>query len=233
MDLTTVYDCMSSNLGHFSVPTGVLLAGYITGSGGVPWTNDQWNHNPAALRIDQSPIDTPADETADILDVENAAATLASIPQWVHGAWGSYHASLRPGQRTPTIYMSRNTVTPVVNTLIAAGITSGVNIWLAAPMTSAMAADQVTHASGPFPIIGVQYQFLPDHDVSLFSTDWLKNVSGKPVAPPSGPGSQGGWHFCGKCKCLFFFAEESTSHCAAGGAHDGSKSHDYMLVFLS
>lgn len=233
MDLITVYDCMGSNLGKFPVPTSIKMAGYVTGLGGVPWTPDQLSRYPDAIRIDQSPQDTPADETADVLDVENQAATLADIPTWIHNAQASFHASWRPGQRLPVIYMNRSTTTPVVNTLIASGITGGVPLWLAAPMDAASAAALVTSASGPFPIIGVQYAFLPDHDVSVFNAAWFSNVSGKAPASPPKPGDQAGWLFCSKCKSLFFGPQQDASHCAAGGRHDGSQSHNYSLPFIA
>lgn len=183
MDLLTVYDATSVNLPHLAIPGGVKMAGYLTGSSGVPWTSAQWRAHPDAIRIDQSPINNRFDETADVLDVEHLAATLTDIPQWVHAAWGSYHTAARPGQRTPTIYMSKDTVTPVANTLIAAGIKDGVNLWLAEQMTTEQASQLVTTAGGPFPIVGVQYDFLTDHDVSVFNAEWFTNVSRRTPAP--------------------------------------------------
>lgn len=232
MQLTTVYDCMGSNLDKFSVPAGVLMAGYTTGQGGVPWTAKQFAANPRAVRIDQSPVNTPADELADVLDVENAAATIADTPEWVKAAWANYRANKRPGQRTPVIYMSKSTVTPVVNAFIVAGVTADVGIWLASPMDSTAAIQLVTDASGPFPIVGVQYAFLPDHDVSVVNTAWLDNVSGRPAAPPPAPGTQSGWRYCSKCKSLFFGPQEAISHCPVGAQHDGSRSHDFTLGFI-
>ena len=232
MELITVYDATSVNLGKLTLPAGVKMAGYGTGSGGVPWTGAQWRQHPDAIRIDQSPVNTPADETMDVLDIENSAATLADLPQWVHAAWGNYHAAARPGQRTPAIYMSRSMVTPVANTLVKAGIKSGVNLWLAAPMDTAAAAQLVTSAGGPYPVVGVQYAFLPDHDVSVFSADWFNSVSGKTPAPPLTPGMQSGWRFCIKCTGLFYYPEQYSSHCPAGGPHDGSHSHTYSLEFV-
>lgn len=183
MNLTTVYDCMGSNLGKFPVPHGVLMAGYTTGQGGVPWTPAQFASHPDAIRIDQSPQNTPADELADVLDVEQQAATLADVPAWYEAALTNWQTARRPGQRKPTIYMSHSTITPVVNALIKAGITAGPYIWLAEPMTAAMARAELEKAGGPFPIIGVQYLFMGDHDVSIFSTEWLNNVSGKTPLP--------------------------------------------------
>jgi hypothetical protein len=180
VDLITVYDCMGSNLGHFPVPLTVKMAGYRTGQGGVPWTPAQFAAHPDAIQIDQSPEDTVADELADILDVENQAATMADTPSWVRAAQASYRAAARPGQRLPAVYCNGSTITAVANTLVAAGLGSGVPIWLAAPMDPAAAARIVTSGSGPFPVIGVQFAFLNDHDVSVFNKEWFDNVSGKP-----------------------------------------------------
>ena len=202
MDLTTVYDCIGAKLPGLTIPPGVLLAGYITGSGDVPWTDQQLAAHPGAVRIDQSPTDTPFDETADLIDVEPQAGTVADVPEWVHGAWVSYRTGRRPGQRTPTVYAFESELTPIANTLNAAGITSGVNIWLSKPMPEHVAIDMLNQAGGPFPIIGIQYQFNPDYDVSLVSTAWLNNVSKAPVntpqpvnhsRPPAPPGEWKEW----------------------------------------
>ena len=231
VELTTVYDCMGANLGKFPVPAGVLLAGYVTGSGAVPWTAAQFAAHPTAIRIDQSPVNTALDELADVLDVENGAATLADIPGWLHAARGNYHAAARPGQRQPAVYCNQSTLTPVANTLVKAGIAGPVPIWLAAPMSTADAAAKVLAGSGPFPIVGVQCIFAGDHDVSVFSNNWLNTRSAKPPATPPGPGTQTGWRFCSKCQGLFWGAGQSRSHCPAGGIHDGNHSHEYTLGF--
>ena len=231
MNLTTVYDCTGANIGSFKVPPGVLLAGYVTGSGEVPWTDAQFSRFPGAIRIDQSPVNTPADETADVIDMENQAATLDDLVPWVHGARTSYQLATRPGQREPCIYMSRARETDVVNTLIAGGITSGVYLWRASEMKAKDAASELDQAGGPFPIVGVQYEFDTTHDVSLFSTAWLNHVSGKPPVPHPGPGTQTGWRYCIKCKGLFYGPEQQQSMCPRGGTHDGSHSHSYTLGF--
>jgi hypothetical protein len=233
MELITVYDCPGENLSKIAIPPGVEMAGYITGTGSVPWTTEQLAAHPDAIRIDQAPTNTPANETADVFDVENGAGTLEDIPQWVHAAANAFHANARPGQRNPTIYMNRSTMTPVANTLIAAGILSGVNLWLAAPMTPAEAAHLVTNAGGPYPIVGVQFAFNGDHDVSVFSATWFDNQSGKPHLSFPRPGIQPGWRFCSKCQSLFYGPGETISHCPAGGAHYGPHSHNYDLPYLS
>ena len=231
MDLTTVYDCTGANIGSFEVPPGVLLAGYVTGSDEVPWTPAQFGRFPGAIRIDQSPVNTPADETADVIDMENKAATLNDLPGWVHAARTNYALGTRPGQREPTVYCQRSNVTPVVNVLIAGGITSGVNLWVAEQMKAKDAASVLDQAGGPFPEVGIQYEFHTDHDVSLFSTAWLNHVSSKPAAPHPGPGTQTGWRYCIKCTGLFYGPEQQQSMCPRGGIHDGSHSHSYTLGF--
>lgn len=231
MDTTTVYDCIGANLGKFPVPAGVLMAAYITGSGDVPWSAAQLAGHPRAVRIDQSPIDTPADELADVIDMENRAATLEDLPPWVHAARTNYDLAIRPGQRRPAVYCSRSNVTPVANTLIAAGITGNVHLWVAEQMTAKQAASVLAGGGGPFPIIGVQYQFNDTYDVSLFSSEWLNTVSARPPATAPKPGMQTGWRFCSKCQGLFWGPGEARSMCPRGGQHDGSHSHEYTLGY--
>ena len=231
MDLTTVIDCTGANLAAVNPPPGAFMAGYITGSAGVPWTDAQFMAHPGAIRIDQSPIDTPADETADMIDVEPLAASVADVPIWVHGAWTSYRAGRRPGQRTPTVYVEQSELTPVANALNAAGITNGVNLFLTEPMPEHAAMDLLNNTGGPFPFVGVQYAFQGLFDVSLVSTAWLDNVSKAPVISTPKPGTQTGWRFCSKCQGLFWGPGESRSICPRGAQHDGSHSHEYTLGY--
>lgn len=230
-DLITVFDCMGSNLGKFTIPAGVKMALYVTGLGDVPATDAQLAAHPDALHIDQSPVNTPADETADIYDLEDRAGTLESLPAWVHAAWDSYTNGRRPGQRKPTVYCSRSNVTPVVNQLLANGITHGVNLFIAAEANATDAAAEVSNASGPFPVVGRQYLFLPDHDVSVVSGQWWRDIAHPAPKTPPGPGDQAGWKFCRKCMCLTWYAQQAVSVCAAGGQHDASQSHTYTLHF--
>lgn len=222
---------MGAHLGAFQVPANAKMAGYVTGNSGVPWTQAQWAAHPDAVRIDQSPINTPADETADVYDLENGAGTLAGAATWTRGAWGSYRAGRRPGQRKPTLYCEQSSLTPLANTLNAAGITSGVNLFLTQPMPEHAAIDLVTNASGPYPIIGVQYQFEQLYDISIVSTDWLNTVSKPMAAATPKPGTQTGWHFCSKCQGLFWGPGQAQSVCPRGGTHDGSHSHQYTLGY--
>jgi hypothetical protein len=231
VDLTTVYDCIGAKLASLTIPPGVLMAGYVTGSGDVPWSAAQFAEHPTAIRIDQSPTDTPADETADMIDVEPQAGTIADVPAWVHGAWTSYQTGRRPGQRTPTVYVEESELTPVANTLEAAGITSGVNLFLSEPMPEKAAIEMLSNTGGPFPLVGIQYEFGTDHDVSVVSTGWLNNVSHTAPVPAPKPGTQTGWRFCSQCQGLFWGPGKAKSVCPRGGEHNGSESHEYTLGF--
>ena len=174
----TVCDAIGANIAH--LPAG-LAAGYTTGSGVVPWTALDWAAHPGAVRICQNP--SASDETADVLDVEQGAATLSVVARWAEAATANYASGKRPGQRHPAIYMSLGNVTPVVNALVAAGIAEGPNLWIAHwGITRAQATTVVQLAGGPFPVIGVQYANAGLYDISVFSQAWLDQVSGDP--PP-------------------------------------------------
>jgi hypothetical protein len=179
-----IYDATGANAG--ALPTG-QAAGYLTGSGPVPWTPAQWSAHPGAVRIDQSPVVTELDETADVLDYERGAATLADVPVWAAGALRAFHTGARPGQRSPAVYASQDNITPVVNTLIAAGITSGIGLGVANWSASQEAATAaVENASGPFPVVWYQFASKSAYDVGVASTAWLRNVSVALPAPPPG-----------------------------------------------
>lgn len=176
-----VFDATGSNVSH--LPPGTA-AGYTTGSGGIPWSAAEWAAHPGAVRIDQDAA--ASDPTADVLDVEAGAATVAECPGWAKRALADYHGARRAGQRSPAIYVSRSSVTNVVNALIAGGVTSGVGLWVADwNNNQAAATAEVAGASGPFPIVGRQFRNAGAYDVSVFSVPWLTTVSaGKPDAPP-------------------------------------------------
>ncbi|HXT91398.1 MAG TPA: hypothetical protein VN714_19260 [Trebonia sp.] len=179
----TVCDAIRANISH--LPKGPA-AGYTTGTGIVPWGAAEWKAHPGAVRICQDP--PASDTTADVLDVEFQAATIARCAPWAEAAAANVAAGKRPGQRHPAIYMSLSAVTPAVNALIAGGIREGVSLWVANwSLTVAEATALVAHAGGPFPIIGVQYRNAGTYDVSVFSRPWLDAVSGDPVThPPKG-----------------------------------------------
>jgi hypothetical protein len=77
------------------------------------------------------------------------------------------------------VYCSRDTLTPAVNALTAAGLTD-VPFWLAEPGTSLGAAQSsVNSASGPYPLWGCQYSWGNTYDADVFASSWLTHVSGK------------------------------------------------------
>lgn len=232
MDLIHVYDCTAANLGSFPIPPDAVMAGYITGSGDVPWTPAQFSRYPNAIRIDQSPVNTPADVTADVYDLEFRAGTLTGLPEWVHGAWSSWTTGRRPGQRKPTVYCGYSSRTAVANALNAAGITMGVNLWVALETSVNVAMGMVLNGGGPFPIVGVQYQYTPNFDVSVFSATWINDQAKAPQKTQTPPNTQQGWGICGKCTSLFYMPLTNLSACAASGHHEATSSHNYVLGYL-
>jgi len=177
------YDATHANISR--LPKGAQAAGYTTGSPDIQWTSHDWASHPGAVRIDQ---DWKAgDARADVLDVENGAATPAECPAWVKAATASFTAALRPGQRRPAIYCSASSVTTVVNSLVAGGIRGGMSRLVVADwnLTQAQATAAVTAASGPFPVVGIQFRDPGPYDVDVYSAQWLNDVSVTP--PPPGP----------------------------------------------
>lgn len=231
MQLTTVIDCTGANLALVNPPPGAFMAGYATGIDGVPWTAEQFARHPGALRFDQWPAPTDAGHTADAIDVEKDAVPIAQVPNRVKAAQMAYKGGARPGQRWPAVYVEQSELTPVANQLVAQGLKDNVPLFLTEPMPEHAAIDILNNSGGPFPIIGVQYQFQTLFNVSLISTAWLNDVSVKQPASQPGPGTQTGWRFCSKCQGLFWGPGESVSVCPRGAQHDGSQSHEYTLGF--
>jgi hypothetical protein len=165
---------LSINVGN--LPAG-QHAGYVTGGGYIQWTSAQWVADPSAVRIDQSPANTPLDETADVLDFESGAANVQNLRSWVENALNNFNAGTRPGQRRPMVYCDSMNVTAVVNTLAS----SHAAIWLADWNYSLSEAEAaINNASGPYPILAVQYNDAGSYDEDVFSTAWLTDVSGVP-----------------------------------------------------
>jgi hypothetical protein len=171
--LTIVHDAIAANIS--ALPAGPA-AGYTTGSSDIVWTAEDWKNHPGAVRIDQDP--NASDPTADVLDVENGAATPADAPKWISAARKDITAQTRPGQRTlPLIYQSQDNVTTVVNALISSGIQHNVGLFVADfSLTQTEAEALVTSAGGPFPIKAVQFESGPTFDTSVFNSDWLASV---------------------------------------------------------
>jgi len=172
MAVVVGHDAIHANISH--LPPG-QTAGYTTGSADIRWTAADWAAHPKGVRICQ---DSGSDHTADVLDVERGAATNTDAAAWVPRAQAAYKAGTRPGQRAPAVYTSASGVTLLVNALIAQGIKSGVNLWVANwNLSDAEAVADVQNAAGPFPIEGVQYKSGQFYDTDIFSAGWLADVS--------------------------------------------------------
>lgn len=178
MAITLGHDCIHANISH--LPPG-QAAGYTTGSPDIKWTDADWKAHLGAVRICQ---DNGSDHTADVLDVEQGAASNADAPRWFMGALAAYHAGTRPGQRSPAVYTSASNVTPLVNALAAGGVKTGCALWVANwNLGEGSASVDVEHAAGPFPVIAVQYASNVFYDSDVFSRTWLAAVSVKAGTP--------------------------------------------------
>jgi len=185
MSIPTVdgWDATHANLPQ--APKTGQAAGYITGSPDIQWTRQDAENHPGFVQIDQSPIITSADVTADFYDLENGAVTLAEIAQLVEEGQAAFTKARRPGQRRPGVYCSRDNVTSVVNALLAGGVIScplGVADY---NFDHAQAQSEVANSSGPFPVVWRQYSDQGGggaYDLDVFSVPWLQNIS--TVLPP-------------------------------------------------
>lgn len=207
------------------LPAGHQVAGYTTGSAGVKWTPAQFaaftNPTPA-VRIDQD--SSAADPTADILDVENGAATVAEIPHWITLARQSFNSGMRLGQRWPGVYCATGTLTAAVNILTQNNLTN-VPFGIADLTNRTDAITKVSTATGPYPRVWQQYAFGGSYDSGIVALPWLQNVSVKPVQHIT----QDQWRWCNKCQALFYGPHQALSGCPKGGTHEGGQSGNYVL----
>ena len=182
MGIVAAHDATRENIGRLP---GGQAAGYTTGSSSIRWTDADFAAHPGAVRIDQD--GTASDPSADVLDVENGAATFSDCPGWAKRAMADYAAGTRPGQRTPAIYFSASNVHSVVNALVDGGVKSGVGLFVASWSLGMESAIQLIESSrGPFPIIGVQYASNDFYDSDVFDGSWLDDVSGDFAHNPVG-----------------------------------------------
>lgn len=227
--MTIAYILAQDSVNPDAIPANVLAAGYDTGSG-IAWGTAGFAAHTKpypAIHIDQDP--NASDPLADILDVEAQAATVPEIVGWVTRARAAFKANTRPGQRWPAIYLSTGNLSQSVSDLQSAGLTD-VPFWVAKPgIGEPVAISEVQTATGPYPAIGIQYQFGNSVDLDVFSLPWVTTVSGITVPKTI---SQGGWNWCHKCQGLFFGPNMSHSICPAGGTHDNANSGDYTLSDL-
>jgi hypothetical protein len=142
--IDAIHGCVSS------IPARApKVAGYVTGSGDVQWTAQDWARfaTTAKVRINQMPGTDPL--LGDVLDVED-------------GAWTNEEAAQACKERQQhrleiNLYTSQGNVTPLLNACVAAGVTAG-NLWVANySLSEAEATAMVVHRSGPWPIQAVQW----------------------------------------------------------------------------
>ena len=217
-----------------SRPAGSKVCLYTTGSPDIVSTPAMRTANPDAVLIDQTPVAGVWDATADVDDYENGAVSLSELAPRARIRMASFKAGTRPGQREPAVYASESKIPEVANALIAGGVTSGVGLWVADwNWTQATAVADVLAASGPFPIIGVQYSNAGAFDLDVFSSAWWNNRSGTPVSVPTPTPvrfDQVNWRWCHKCQGLFWGSHTAASVCPAGGTHDDAGSGNYSLT---
>lgn len=182
MGIAVICDATHANIA--TLPKG-YRAGYVTGTPDIQWTDEDWKNNPFAVRFDQSPLKTVWDATADIDDCERGAVPLTELAGRAKLRIHAFENAVRPGQRSPLVYVSASGITNVVNALIAGGIKSGVGLSVANwNLTEPEAIAQVMAASGPFPIHMVQFHNAGTYDMSVVDTAWLNNVSKVHVPTP-------------------------------------------------
>jgi hypothetical protein len=95
------------------------VAGYVTGTGAVPWTATQWDNFPHAghVRIDQSPpLAAFSAGQADVADVEPFAGTIASFVAAVRA-----RIAAGASERWSTIYGTDATIAAAATQLQGAG----------------------------------------------------------------------------------------------------------------
>lgn len=189
---TDLFDATGQNVGH--LPAGAHVAGYVTGSGVVPWTASQFAAHPGAVRIAQSPI-LSVDESPnpDVADFEAMAVTLADLAPLIKAEQAAFRSAARPGQRWPAVYCSRVNIHQVANALIAGGVTSCPLAVADFNFDKAEAISEVANASGPFPIVWRQYSDQGGggtFDLGIVSIPWLATVSKALAVTPQVPPGQ-------------------------------------------
>lgn len=168
-------DATHSNIS--SLPHTVsVVAGYTTGTADIKWTSADWARYPAAIRICQ---DHGSDTSADVLDVENGAATFEDAVTWYPKAVENFYSGQRPGQRFPAIYLSLSNIQDLQAALKAGGITRA-NLWIADWTNSqSTAVSQLINASGNYPAVAIQYANAGSYDKDVFNKSWVNTVSEK------------------------------------------------------
>jgi hypothetical protein len=219
MTLATVegYDVTSKNYTHR--PIIGQPAFYVTGTPDVMSTPLMRSSYPGAILINQSSTDQNV--IADMYDVETGALTPAQVPALIKSA--RVERLSGNGRRNPGVYVNQSNMTTVVNELVAASLTN-VPLWLADySLTVEEAITLLQGSSGPYPIVGYQYNDAGAYDQDVWLESWVNATSMT--------GVQFGWAYCRLCKGMFYLPDLTTSHCPTGGFHVGNTSYDYGIMF--
>jgi hypothetical protein len=154
------------------IPTGTLkVAGYVTGSGAVPWTAQDWGLFPhsAHIRIDQRAGNHLGPHDSDVLDVEPGAAAPAEVPDWVK-------ARIAAGITWSTIYASGGTWPNIKAALDSAGprgwYYGHVNAWY---------ADWNLNLAGATALLGHQ-----TNGITIVAVQWASPTSNPNTIVPGG-----------------------------------------------
>ncbi len=152
---------------HFAVPSipadAPKVAGYLTGDESVRWTAEDWaRFSGVKVGINQMRGKDPL--LGDVLDVEPGA--------WDNiGAAQACLARQRQGLEI-NLYTSEHNLTPLLDTCIAIGVTSG-NLWVAnLSLSVEEATAMVVHRYGPWPIQAVQWADEGNCLVSVTAPEW-------------------------------------------------------------
>jgi hypothetical protein len=152
------------------------VAGYVTGTPEIIWTQGDWNRfRGAKITVNQQNNSDPL--LGNVLDIEPGAWTIpaaaeACITRKAHGRECNLYLS--QGEITASDPSGEN-ITALVNALLSKGI-KGANLCVANyNLSESQAAAMVSAASGPFPIVWVQwaspgsnpFTILPGSDMTL------------------------------------------------------------------
>jgi hypothetical protein len=127
------------------------VAGYITGTPDIQWTNADWDRFPRSgkVRINQDgSTDVSEAGVGNVADCEPGAFSVAQVVEWVKLRKHSNIAS--------AVYVSASEQGSLTGALREAGHT-GVDLWVANwDLSEAEAADLLT-TSGEYPVVAVQW----------------------------------------------------------------------------
>lgn len=196
------------------IPAGFdLIAGYVTGTPDVLWTQAEIDLYAAGrfVAIDQGGIGAPQYD-ATVIDVETGAWVPGQVPGWIS----------RCTRPRPTVYCNQSTLPPVLSTgwrgdlwLAVIGWSPG-QLLPAAPGCTIVAVQTAQNVAGTF-----------DLSVVLDPT-WPEE------AAMGYPQLVDGFATCVKCAAVFYNkppAPGNSNECPGGGAHDaGNPGSSFDLV---